>query len=146
MLIDHATATSPASPLATSPPRHLTTRILDCATGMKRRRPRPQSKTLTKIDPGILRPKPSAISQHATGSHTCVTTTVNPVQPSLTPPPEPTVFEADLLSFAGERLDDEGSDGSEDDDAESVIARGYYASSVCNFRPLCFWCLISVLG
>ena len=125
---------------------HLTTRILDCATSMKKRKSRLQNKTLTKIDPSILRPKPLAISQHTSSSCTPVTTTINPVQPSFAPPSEPTLFEADPSSLAGDCLSDEGSDSNEGNDDEDNVARGYYAGRVCNFRPVHFWCLTSVLG
>ena len=118
-LIDHVIATSP-----------LILQLSDVATGMKKRKLRSQNTTLTKIDPGSLRPKPFATSQHATGYRGRVTTSLDPVQPPLAPPPGPEIFEPSPLNLNEEHSSDEGSDSDDD------IARGYYADSVWPFHFL----------
>jgi len=86
--------------------------------------------TLTKIDPALLRPKPQAISQHATHRGVRVTTTVNPVRQTLPPLPEPDIFSADPSKFSEEDLD--VVDDSDDENAP----KAYYAGRVCGLSPL----------
>ena len=90
-----------------------------------------KTKTLTKIDPSILKPKLQAISQHAADNGTHVTTTVNPnLQPPVDPYHllDPATFDADASGFDGECLED----GGDNDD----VSRGYYVSRVCAFTLL----------
>ena len=100
---------------------------------MKKRKSRLYRQTLTKIDPSILKPKFTAISQHATGSRGRVTTIVNPVLS-----PEPTVFDTDLLTFAEKHLRDEDNNDNDVGDNDNDVARGYYADSVWAFHPLLY--------
>lgn len=94
---------------------------------MKKRKLRSQNATLTKIDLGSLRPKPFATSHHATGYRGRVTTSLDPVQPPLAPPPGPEFFDANPLDLTEEHSSDEGIDSDDD------VARGYYADSVWSF-------------
>lgn len=89
-----------------------------------------KAKTLTKIDPAILKPKPLGVSQHAAGHRKRVTTSVNPLRPPLAIPlPEPANFNADPSNFAEGPLDDD------DSDLEDVL-KEFYASQVRSFCSL----------
>jgi len=87
-------------------------------------------KTLTKIDPSILKPKPQAISQHAADDGIRVTTTVEPVYPPVAPDPllDPAILEA--------IFDAETSDLTGDEDFDDGVSRGYYVARVCVLFPL----------
>ena len=88
-----------------------------------------KSKLLTRIDPGILKPKPLGVSQHAAKNGARVTTAVNPVRsPFPTSLSEPFDFSADPTNFAEERSDD----GGDDTDVEEVL-KEFFASQVCSF-------------
>ena len=92
-----------------------------------------KSKLLTKIDPGILKPKSLGISQHAAKNGVRVTTTVNPVwttlaTPLATPLSEPFGFDANPSSFAEEPLDGDDDDG----DVEGFL-KEFFAAQVCSF-------------
>ena len=82
-----------------------------------------KNKTLTKIDPGTLKSKPLAVSQHATHKGTRVTTVINPVSQSPLPSIDPLGFDLDLTNFNEEHL---GETISEED-----VSRAYYVSRVC---------------
>ena len=81
--------------------------------------------TLTKIDPSLLRPQ--TISQHATEDGTRVTTSVKPSQPPVVQDPlqNPAIFDAGVLNYDSEHLEDGGDD----------VSRGYYVSKVRVFLP-----------
>ena len=112
------------------------------------------AKTLTKIDPGILKSRSSAISQHATGSRGRVTTTVNPIHPSSS---KPIVSDVDPLNFPEESWGNENSDSDDDNDGHNYgdnygdndgddAVGGYYAGNVWVFHHLHRMSLIPVLG
>lgn len=82
-------------------------------------------KTLTKIDPSALKPKPFAVSQHATRSGVRVTKTINPIRQ---PPVDPLILNLDPANFGEEPTGDATSD--ED------VSRGYYVARVCTFHLL----------
>ena len=81
-----------------------------------------------KIDPSVVRPKPFvAVSQHATGGRTHVTTPIRPVLPHpMETPPEPPIFGADPLNFTEGYL----SNGEDDED----ISKGYFSVKVWSPR------------
>jgi hypothetical protein len=79
-------------------------------------------KTLTKIDPRALKPKPPALSLHATHKGKRVTTVVKPVRQPPVPPVNPLGFDLDLENFNEKHL--------EDDVAEEDVSRAYYVTRV----------------
>lgn len=83
--------------------------------------------TLTKINPGVLKYKPVAVSQHASQGGARVTTTVNPICPPSTAPPTDPFFDPDPGNFS-EECD-------EDDGTEEDVLREYYVSRVRAFSP-----------
>jgi len=84
--------------------------------------------TLTKIDPSVLRPSPfSAVSQHATGFRTRVSTPICPVLPRPTQTLcEPPIFGADPSNFA------EGCQSDDEDDED--ISKSYFSVKVWSPR------------
>ena len=93
-------------------------------------RQKSKRKTLTKIHPSLLKPRPQAISQHAADKRTLITTTVNLTSrapPPLEPLPDVGISDADLQNLIDENLRDDG--------AEEDISRGYYVARVCNLFP-----------
>lgn len=83
------------------------------------------STTLTKLDPAILRPKPQAISQHAAGNGTRVTTTIKPVRGPPEKLEESGIFNADPSNFRDEHHEDGAS--------EDEVIKEYYVSRVRSF-------------
>ena len=82
--------------------------------------------TLTKIDPGVLKVRRPAISQHAAGDGTRVTTNFDlSSHPLLLA--DPVILDADINGFADEDFRDAGAD--EDD------SRGYYVARVRFISP-----------
>jgi hypothetical protein len=100
---------------------------------------RKAKKTLTKIDPGILRPKPT-VSQHAASNGACVTTIVNP---TLRTPVDPVAFTVDMSTFDEGYLEgDDGGGGGDSKDDE--VSKGYYIARVHVHRPTFYsWKLIT---
>lgn len=96
-----------------------------------------KTNTLTKIDPSVLKPKPLAVSHHATDSGIRVTTALNPVRPPLaTPLLEPDIFDADPSNFAEE--------GSDFCDSDGDVSKGYFTAQVS--RLYSFECTGSTQG
>jgi hypothetical protein len=89
-----------------------------------------KNKTLTKIDPSILKPKLIAVSQHAAHDGARVTTTVNPARVLPVSPVDPLAFDFDPGGFNEDFEEDE-----EDQEEESIL-REYYVARVCVFCPL----------
>jgi len=91
---------------------------------------RTKVKTLTKINPSVLKPKLEAVSQHSAGDGKRVTTAVKPVrQPPASPHPlqDLDIFCADVSGFNEEHLEDDEGD---------EVGRGYYVARVCTSRSL----------
>jgi len=96
-------------------------------------------RTLTKIDPSILKQKLPAISQHATDSGSRVTTTVEPVLPPIIQDPllDPTFFGADVS--------DVGEGSFEDGGGDDGVSGGYYVARVrISLLPPFTWKLIAI--
>ena len=83
--------------------------------------------TLMKIDPSTIKPKPTAVSQHATQNGMRVTAAINPVV-QLPPPVDPIVF-----NFDPESPDEDPVAHYEEEDCTG----GYYVSRVCNITHCC---------
>lgn len=82
-------------------------------------------KTLTKIDPSILKPKPQAVSQHSKNDGTRVTTTIN----RAPQPVAPADFDPDVSNFIAKPLEGDSSD-------DDGVSRSYYVARVCPFSLL----------
>lgn len=89
-----------------------------------------KSRTLTKIDPRILKPRLVAISQHATRGGARVTATVNPVRVLPVSPIDPLAFDLDPGDF------NEGFEDDEEEPGEGDISKGYYVARVCIYSLL----------
>jgi hypothetical protein len=85
---------------------------------------RKTKKTLTKIDPSILKLGLHAVSQYAAGDGARVTTTVKPSRQL------PAILE-DLPDFSANTSG--FNEPTEGNDTEDDVSRGYYVARVCDF-------------
>jgi hypothetical protein len=85
-------------------------------------------RTLTKIDPSILKPKPQAVSQHSRNDGTRITTTINHVPQ----PAAPANFDPDVSNFIAKQLEGDSTD-------DEGVSRSYYVARVCPSPPSTFY-------